>query len=351
MITTNSLDAPIAANAAGIRAFWKWFGKSQVTDDAGQPLVVYHGTPSARFDRFNRREAFFTDDIDAALSYGRVMKCYLRMENPLIVDAEERNKDDIPFEGRIELLDVLVDIARRRGYDGLLVERVIDSGPHGYFEPMTVFVVHNTDTQVKAVKNRGTFDPSDPVITNPMRRRYDFSRGRRNVYARRVIPALPLAAAKGMRVLKGFRPTIQSKDWTCGPACARAVLHHFGRTKAEATLAHQAGTTRRHGTTPTAICDTLATNGVRIVPTKRANLPWCLRQLRQSRPVLLLWNDWRGHWVVLIGYDARRRVILLADPAAPRGLRVHRYRTFVSNWRTRVAGQAYRRLAVACARR
>jgi predicted double-glycine peptidase len=165
------------------------------------------------------------------------------------------------------------------------------------------------------------------------------------------IPALPLAAAKGMKVLKGFRPTLQSKDWTCGPACVRAVLHHFGRTKAEAAIAHQAGTTKRHGTTPTAICDTLAANGVRIVPTKRANLQWCLRQLRQSRPVLLLWNDWKGHWVVLIGYDARRRVILLADPAAPKGLRVHRYRTFVANWRTRVAGQTYRRLAVACAQR
>lgn len=165
-----------------------------------------------------------------------------------------------------------------------------------------------------------------------------------------VIRPLPAAAAKGMKVLKGFRPAKQATAYTCGPACARAVLAYKGKAGVtEAQLAREAGTTKRHGTTPTRLCQTLADNGARIVPTKRACLAWCLRQLRQSRPVLLLWNDWKGHWVVLIGYDARRKLLLLADPAAATGVAVHAYDTFKRNWRTSVKGQVYRRLAVAIA--
>jgi ABC-type bacteriocin/lantibiotic exporter with double-glycine peptidase domain len=162
------------------------------------------------------------------------------------------------------------------------------------------------------------------------------------------IRPLPLAIAKGMRVLKGFRPAVQATGHTCGPACARAVLVYKGKAGVtEAQLAREAGTTAAHGTTPTQLCDLLHRNGARIVPTKRACLAWCLRQLRQSRPVLLLWNDWRGHWVVLIGYDAKRKLLLLADPAAAKGVAVHSYATFTANWRTQVKGQVYRRLAVA----
>lgn len=166
----------------------------------------------------------------------------------------------------------------------------------------------------------------------------------------RSIPAQPLAAAKGMKVLKGFRPAKQARDWTCGPACAFATLVYKGFAGVtEAKLAREAGTTKAHGTTPTQMCDLLDRNGARLLPTKRACLAWCLRQLRRSRPVLLLWNDWRGHWVVLIGYDAKRQLLLLADPAAPKGVAVHTYATFKRNWRTKVAGQVYRRLAVAIA--
>ena len=28
--------------------FWKWFGDSKVVDDAGNPLVVYHGSRSSK---------------------------------------------------------------------------------------------------------------------------------------------------------------------------------------------------------------------------------------------------------------------------------------------------------------
>ena len=163
------------------------------------------------------------------------------------------------------------------------------------------------------------------------------------------IRALPTASARGMKVLKGFRPVLQTRDWTCGPACARAILASRNVNADEADLARRAGTTKAHGTTPTQMCDLIHDSGYRIVPTKRATLAWCLRQLRQSRPVLLLWNDWKGHWVVLIGYDAHRPLLLLADPAAAKGVSVHTYRTFTANWRTKVAGQVYRRLAVAIA--
>jgi hypothetical protein len=33
--------------------FKKWFGKSKVVDDNGEPLVVYHGTPEGGFSEFD----------------------------------------------------------------------------------------------------------------------------------------------------------------------------------------------------------------------------------------------------------------------------------------------------------
>ena len=73
--------------------FRAWFGNSKVVDASGQPLRVYHGT-TKEFDTFklpglqrSGGKAIFlaTNPADAsyfARSTGKVIPCYVRMENP-----------------------------------------------------------------------------------------------------------------------------------------------------------------------------------------------------------------------------------------------------------------------------
>jgi ABC-type bacteriocin/lantibiotic exporter with double-glycine peptidase domain len=174
------------------------------------------------------------------------------------------------------------------------------------------------------------------VITNP----------------RRTNPPIPYEAPQlgGMRVLRGFRPVTQLHEHTCGPACLRAILAWNSVQVREADLAVQAKTNPRHGTTPEDMALTLTDHGRRVTLVKNTDLAWCLRQLRRDRAVLLLWNDWKGHWVTLIGYDPKTKRLLLADPANRKtGLRVHTYATLAKHWKAKVAGTLYRRLAIAVA--
>jgi predicted double-glycine peptidase len=165
----------------------------------------------------------------------------------------------------------------------------------------------------------------------------------------RINPPLPHEPTdlSRMRYLAGFRPARQLHNHTCGPACLRAVLAWKGAFVHEDHLAKVARTTKAHGTTPADMARTLASCGRRPEIKRGATVAWCLRQLRQDRPVLLLWNDWKGHWVVLVGYDGRGR-LLFADPANRKtGLRVHTIQSLNKHWRARVAGKVYRRLAIA----
>lgn len=77
-------------------AFWKWFGTSQVVDEHGNPLRVYHGTKGdiQKFDlrgkaRTGGKAFFFTPDPTFAHLYankggdegGRIYPVYLRIIN------------------------------------------------------------------------------------------------------------------------------------------------------------------------------------------------------------------------------------------------------------------------------
>lgn len=155
---------------------------------------------------------------------------------------------------------------------------------------------------------------------------------------------------KGMRALKGFRPAAQQHDYTCGPACLRAILAYYGAHLTEAHLAKAARTTKRHGTAPDDMCRTLIACARKTSVRRGATLAWCIKHLRAGHPVLLLWDDWKGHWVVLIGYDVTTGRLLFADPTNRKtGLRVHTVETLEKYWSAKVAGRAYKRLGIAVA--
>ncbi len=58
--------APRTYNQSDTPAFKKWFGGSKVVDEAGEPLVVYHGTQSGDFDEFLPGSYFTTDPSEAS---------------------------------------------------------------------------------------------------------------------------------------------------------------------------------------------------------------------------------------------------------------------------------------------
>lgn len=162
------------------------------------------------------------------------------------------------------------------------------------------------------------------------------------------LPSEPVRGSRTLRALQNFCPVKQSKSYTCGPACARAVLNFLvGFNISEAHMVSACSTTKKNGTTPGGMVRGLWRYGV---PARETTLTRAqvVKQLKAGKPVLLLWGDWStgGHWVAVIGVDQARKTLLMADPEAPRGLRCHKWSTLDRYWRATIDGQTYERCGV-----
>lgn len=95
-------------NQTASRQFKRWFGKSKVVNRAGQPRVVYHGTPNGKFWTFDKNRVdetwgadetgfFFTSSKALAEDYTKpyfkessanpnLFSVYLSIQNPLVID-------------------------------------------------------------------------------------------------------------------------------------------------------------------------------------------------------------------------------------------------------------------------
>ena len=166
--------------------FKKWFGKSKVVDENGEPLVVYRGDRPGK-EVFTGREnsynliqgnVFFSDNAGVAKFYtdqrtnylispeqmneaDGLYGTYLRLKKPLEVDAKENSWTDIPDpfdEGSIQI-DDLGEIAQKKGYDGMIIKNVYDQGGFG-----TQYVAFSPEQIKSATGNRGTFDAGERNI-------------------------------------------------------------------------------------------------------------------------------------------------------------------------------------------
>lgn len=179
------LEVPAAGDITK-PAFKKWFGDSKVTDDKGQPLVVYHGT-GKDFESFQKqmgRQFFFSPDPAFAEEYakskgGNIIPAYIKaekvwdFENPSDMKVFQNylklTDEDVAMPQGFDAGEQYIEAAKgswsfiesrefqtflkRNGYDGFYVE---DAGVKniGVFEP----------TQIKSVFNKGTWNPEDPRI-------------------------------------------------------------------------------------------------------------------------------------------------------------------------------------------
>lgn len=160
--------------------FKAWFGdwekdpenSSKVVDDDGKPLVVYHGTSEhGKFDSF-KPNTYFSSNPNMASWYtsndeewlnnqwyrneNKTYACYLNLRNPMIVDAEDETWDDISFEGKKVTTDELIDIAKSRGYDGLIVKNVIEASTDFGDD----YVIFDPNQAKSATDNNGEFSKS-----------------------------------------------------------------------------------------------------------------------------------------------------------------------------------------------
>lgn len=216
---------PAASSAPSSAAFQRWFGASEVVDEQGQPLVVYHGTTAGGFDAFrpNYRKGeqlgfgiHFAQDRGFAAKYAedptvarkgktpKVYAVYLFIQRPLVADAivyegtpefalakklarsklmTLRGEDGVfmaYMQNAIDKTPALraEKLIREAGYDGILYESVLSTAAWtgtgvgrkrtGSSRSYIVF----EPTQVKsATDNAGTFDPADlSIYRNPARR-------------------------------------------------------------------------------------------------------------------------------------------------------------------------------------
>jgi len=88
--------------------FQKWFGESAAVDDAGKPLVVYHGTPHdfQRFERGSSESAFgsamyFSDNVDD------INRNYARIEGPDVQNRVGQVIDQIESLDDFDADDIL----------------------------------------------------------------------------------------------------------------------------------------------------------------------------------------------------------------------------------------------------
>jgi len=234
-ITLSHDPTPANIDIAAEKALWetaafkKWFGDSKVRDLAKRPMVVYHGTCSAGFTKFDptktQEMGFHFGTPSQAKDFlkgcgtfrGRsagVYPVYLSIQNPLFTpDAfsedpvyfiewlEDTNhihnwfpdESDSYYRSMGKLRDQLAEsrmLPGREGYDvrkplykaiwGLLRKVVMRKGYDGIryknenegntFDASNIAWIAFSPAQVKsATENRGTFNRRDPDLRNPMK--------------------------------------------------------------------------------------------------------------------------------------------------------------------------------------
>ena len=154
--------------------FKKWFGNSKVVNKDGKPLVVYHGT-EYHFDEFETNNASTDYDFPSGIYLSSskaiaetytsprnniVMKLYLKIENPMILDARGLSYNDFYDE----LYSAVKNIDKEK-YDGIIINNIRDDwGQKGNGgKKATTYVAFNPE-QIKSVNNQGTFDNSNSNI-------------------------------------------------------------------------------------------------------------------------------------------------------------------------------------------
>jgi len=101
--------------------------------------------------------------VKRRLDIAGIYAVYLRMLKPMVVDGKGAPWMSVPYEGGYWKTDQLADIARSKGYDGLILRNIYDN-PIQQIEISDVYVVFDPHNIKSATANVGTFDSKDADI-------------------------------------------------------------------------------------------------------------------------------------------------------------------------------------------
>lgn len=133
-------------------------------------------------------------------------------------------------------------------------------------------------------------------------------------------------------ILPQFQTIQQTSWWSCGVSCTEMVLNHYGM-RGDWNEQSLAALRENHddlhiGTCLDQIIDMFeAVGGFELETTydyadnlDAINMAFIREHIQNGVPVIVGWNDWGGHWQVIIGYDTMGTeyegddVIIVADP-------------------------------------
>jgi ABC-type bacteriocin/lantibiotic exporter with double-glycine peptidase domain len=161
------------------------------------------------------------------------------------------------------------------------------------------------------------------------------------------VPIKPKHVRSVPSKLLDFPLIAQKTTFTCGPAVVSAVTKYYKVRVSEGRARMMMDTCEKYGTKPEKMRDYLTYLGLQPRARVRTPLFAVKDAVKRGHPVIVLWNDWRGHFAVVIGFEGSH--LILADPANPKsGMRVHKVKNFRKHWHAKVAGKSYRQLAIIC---
>lgn len=136
----------------------------------------------------------------------------------------------------------------------------------------------------------------------------------------------------GLYIIPQFKTIQQTSWWSCGVSCTEMVLEHFGKRgdwNEESLAALRENHEDEHiGTCLDQVIDMFkAVGGFELETTydyadnlDAVNMSFIKEHIAEGTPIIAGWNDWGGHWQVIIGYDTMNTeyegddVIIVADP-------------------------------------
>jgi hypothetical protein len=132
-----------------------------------------------------------------------------------------------------------------------------------------------------------------------------------------------------LTLLEGYKTIQQATEWTCGPTAALTVLEWYGRRDGmnEFDLVALRGKDEPGATNLQQMINIFdGLGGFEVYSTYDLEDPSYIEEgmipgfLAEGKPILLGWDDWGGHWQVIIGYDTMDTettaddVLILMDP-------------------------------------
>lgn len=135
-----------------------------------------------------------------------------------------------------------------------------------------------------------------------------------------------------LTILPKFKTIQQSSEWSCGVTSAMMVLNYYGKlgdyTEESLAKLRPNKLTPEATTLKQAMAIFQKVGGFDMKSTfdygediaEKFTLTTIQDYLKEGTPIMVCWNDWGGHWQVIIGYDTmgteteQDDVIIVADP-------------------------------------